>query len=630
MEALLADSDASRKPPTNLNDTNYINAVQALIEALVASTADTTTVTKEWLSELVASTDPALGVEHVMKSIQEACALPDSIRQQEALVDVVGWDHWDVLQSILQHASQISKLDLTETSEITVMVDVEEERRQLILREAQEAAQLLAIMEAEMESAPFSSSSATHTLQRKSTQAQEKQLRKLQKRAQETKQRAIEEGAITEDLWAVSQDTLGPGGLAQSTRQDLKELQNSLMPEGSRAFHQSRGLPAGTIRESDDDWERVLIPPPSASATDLPRLSIQESVEPPMSRLFKGISTLNPMQSAVYPSAYQSLENLLVCAPTGAGKTNVALLAMAAHLKHTYWKRSSSLPPKMIYIAPMKALAQEVVEKMSARLAPLVVKELTGDMSLTRAQAAAAHLIVTTPEKWDVVTRKSTTDTTSLGSQCGLLILDEVHLLADPDRGGVLESIVSRTHRLVEATQRPIRLVGLSATLPNYQHVAQFMQAKVHYFGPEHRPVPLIQQFIGVAARNKFAREARLNQECFKVVKDSLERGYQVMVFVHSRKGTSDTAQELADSASQAEVLESLLVTAGKENEAGRAYAKFSDRVKKSPNRQVQHFFQNGLGIHHAGMLRGDRKLTEQLFAEGAIRVLCCTATLAW
>ena len=35
-------------------------------------------------------------------------------------------------------------------------------------------------------------------------------------------------------------------------------------------------------------------------------------------------------------------------------------------------------------------------------------------------------------------------------------------------------------------------------------------------------------------------------------------------------------------------------------------------------------------GIHHAGMLRGDRKLTERMFNDGAIQVLCCTATLAW
>lgn len=65
-----------------------------------------------------------------------------------------------------------------------------------------------------------------------------------------------------------------------------------------------------------------------------------------------------------------------------------------------------------MYIAPMKALAQEVVDKFSERLSPLglIVRELTGDMQLTRAEVDAAHLIVTTPEKWDVITRKGGTD----------------------------------------------------------------------------------------------------------------------------------------------------------------------------------------------------------------------------
>ena len=104
---------------------------------------------------------------------------------------------------------------------------------------------------------------------------------------------------------------------------------------------------------------------------------------------------------------------------------------------------------KVVYIAPMKALAQEVVEKFSSKLKSmrLIVRELTGDMQLTRSEAEAANVIVTTPEKWDVVTRKSGTDENALGNQCGLLIIDEVHLLAD-ERGAVIESVVSCLHRL--------------------------------------------------------------------------------------------------------------------------------------------------------------------------------------
>ena len=58
----------------------------------------------------------------------------------------------------------------------------------------------------------------------------------------------------------------------------------------------------------------------------------------------------------------------------------------------------------------MKALAAEIVRKLGKRLQWLSIKvrELTGDMQMTKAEIAETQIIVTTPEKWDVVTRKPT------------------------------------------------------------------------------------------------------------------------------------------------------------------------------------------------------------------------------
>ena len=58
----------------------------------------------------------------------------------------------------------------------------------------------------------------------------------------------------------------------------------------------------------------------------------------------------------------------------------------------------------------MKALAAEMAENFGKRLAPLgmLVRELTGDMQLTKAEIMATQMLITTPEKWDVITRKST------------------------------------------------------------------------------------------------------------------------------------------------------------------------------------------------------------------------------
>ena len=52
--------------------------------------------------------------------------------------------------------------------------------------------------------------------------------------------------------------------------------------------------------------------------------------------------------------------------------------------------------------------------------------------------------------------------------------------------------------------------------------------------------------------------------------------------------------------------------------------------VGKSRNKQLVELFDNGFGIHHAGMLRSDRNLVEKLFSQGLVKVLVCTATLAW
>lgn len=71
-----------------------------------------------------------------------------------------------------------------------------------------------------------------------------------------------------------------------------------------------------------------------------------------------------------------------------------------------------TLPPastyKIIYVAPLKALAAEITAKFAKRLSWAGVKcrELTGDMKLTKKEVDETGVIVTTPEKWDVVTRK--------------------------------------------------------------------------------------------------------------------------------------------------------------------------------------------------------------------------------
>ena len=435
-----------------------------------------------------------------------------------------------------------------------------------------------------------------------------------------------------------------------------------------------RALPEGTTEVTNVEigYREVSVPPQTppggrAAFEDLSRNVAVASMDPLAQKAFAGISHLNRLQSELFESAYRSSENLLVCAPTGAGKTNVAMLTVcreiAQHLSGD--GRSVQLDEfKIIYVAPMKALAQEVVAKFSQRLQGLglSVRELTGDMQLTKQEIAATQVIVTTPEKWDVVTRKSGDG--SLVALVRLLIIDEVHLLAD-DRGAVIESIVARTLRLVETSQSVIRIVGLSATLPNYKDVGQFLRVNpnkgLFYFDNAYRPVPLQQTFVGVTERNTQRAVNVMNKIAWDKAIAAIKRGKQVMVFVHSRKDTAKTARALRDLAASdgasrllspfgddasevdcggaagalahqgtSTATHSTIQGEGRLNLSSQQWSMMQRDVEKSRNAELRELFQSGLGHHHAGMLRPDRALTERMFAAGAIKILVCTATLAW
>ena len=284
---------------------------------------------------------------------------------------------------------------------------------------------------------------------------------------------------------------------------------------------------------------------------------------------------------------------------------------------------------KIVYVAPMKALAAEITDKINKRLSWLGIRcrEFTGDMHLTKAEIVQTQVIVTTPEKWDVVTRKGTGDT-ELVQKVRLLIIDEVHMLHD-ERGAVLESLVARTERQVESTQSLIRIVGLSATLPNFIDVADFLKvnryAGLFYFDASFRPVPLEQHFIGVKGKpnSKQSRE-NLDQVAFEKVREMLELDHQVMVFVHSRRDTLATAKMLYEKAVDQACVDLL------DPSYHEKYESAMRDIKSTKAREIRDLIPKGLGIHHAGMARADRNLMERLFTEGVIKVLCCTATLAW
>jgi pre-mRNA-splicing helicase BRR2 len=410
-------------------------------------------------------------------------------------------------------------------------------------------------------------------------------------------------------------------------------------------------LPDKSWRAQKKGYEEVHVPPLKPrpygpGEVDVPIADLPAWARP----AFKGMTKLNRVQSALYRTALFSAENMLLCAPTGAGKTNVAVLSilheLGLHLKDQADAGADGEAPaaaadgapevpldvaafKVVYVAPMKALVQEVVANLGQRLGGpygLKVRELSGDVNLSRAELADTQIIVTTPEKWDVVTRKPG-EARSFTQLVRLVIIDEIHLLHD-DRGPVLEALVARTLRQVETSQEMVRLVGLSATLPNYEDVATFLRVKpdsgLFHFDNSYRPCPLQQQYIGITEKKALKKHALMNDITYEKVAEQAGRN-QVLVFVHSRKETAKTARALRDAAVAKDAMSSFL----REDSASREIL-VTEAEATAKDEALKDLLPYGFAIHHAGMTRADRTLVEELFADGHVQVLVSTATLAW
>ena len=116
------------------------------------------------------------------------------------------------------------------------------------------------------------------------------------------------------------------------------------------------------------------------------------------------------------------------------------------------------------------------------------------------------------------------------------MIIDEIHLLND-ERGLVLECLVSRALTTGFKNQKPIRLVGLSATLPNYLDVADFINADAagtFCFDSSYRPTPLKCTFYGVKEMGNAQRGNNImNEIIFDNLVRILKMGKQIIIFNH-------------------------------------------------------------------------------------------------
>eukprot|EP00736_Rhodelphis_marinus_P012662 Rmarinus@m.14169 len=581
-------------------------AVDLEVEEEAEDELDVHDIDAFWLQRQVSKfVDDAHAAQKLAKDILGVLGEPDDRECENQLVDILEFDKFDFIKLLLKNRFKIlycTRINQAQTEEDKIKIQ-EEMARDSNLQE------ILAQMGS----------------QRKQKEDPDKNFqRQLRREAMTLKQESGEDDEEMREAHG------GNTGLATKPKAviDLEAL--AFAQGGHYMANKSCELPKGSFRRTKKGYEEVHVPAlkPTKLGENEHLVKIKEL--PEWAQMpFKGMDSLNRVQSKVYETAFKTAENLLLCAPTGAGKTNVALLTILAEIGKHMNRETGEINMsafKIIYVAPMKALVAETVTNFGKRLEclGLNVRELTGDMALTRQQIMDTQIIVTTPEKWDIVTRKSGDRVYT--QLVRLVIIDEIHLLHD-DRGPVLESLVARTVRQIETTQEMIRLVGLSATLPNFEDVATFLRVRpdkgLFFFDNSYRPCPLQQQYIGISERKALKRMQLMNDITYEKVIACAGKT-QVLVFVHSRKETARTARALRDMALEKDTLAQFL------NNKDASRLILSEEAENVKNPDLKELLPYGFAIHHAGMTREDRVAVEDLMADSHIQVLVSTATLAW
>jgi helicase len=178
--------------------------------------------------------------------------------------------------------------------------------------------------------------------------------------------------------------------------------------------------------------------------------------------LKKEIGELRPAQEKAIRKGLLDGKSLLVCTPTASGKTLVAELA---GMKAIMEGRG-----KVIYIVPLKALASEKFKEFRKRYEKLVRIALTiGDFDSADNYLMDYDFIITTSEKLDSLMRHHA----PWLKYVKVVVIDEIHLLNDADRGPTLEIIITLLRELLKGMQ----LVALSATIGNAKELAKWLGA---------------------------------------------------------------------------------------------------------------------------------------------------------
>ena len=321
-------------------------------------------------------------------------------------------------------------------------------------------------------------------------------------------------------------------------------------------------------------------------------------------------------------------KSVVVCAPTGAGKT-----VIAQHAIHCALEQGK----KVFYTTPLKALSNQKYNDFSEKYGIDKVGLLTGDTSINR---GAQIVVMTTEVLRNMLYGTNFGSVTDNLKDVKYVILDEVHYMNDEQRGTVWEESIIYCPTNVQ-------IVALSATVANADKLTEWINtvhSRTELINTDFRPVPLRFYYFDSSQPNTLlpllTPNGTLNKK-IKPEKKEFKRGKAVQ----KRNTVKDVVRNLHEKNmlpaiyftfsrkkcdEQMEKCASLCLVTPKEQEEIRQI--IDDYIAENPylykNKHIE-YLMLGVASHHAGLLPGWKVLVEKLFQKGLIKVVFATETLA-
>ncbi|MEM1983231.1 MAG: DEAD/DEAH box helicase [Sulfolobales archaeon] len=317
----------------------------------------------------------------------------------------------------------------------------------------------------------------------------------------------------------------------------------------------------------------------------------------------KGIKWFTPPQADALNAGLLKWRNVLVVAPTASGKTLIGEIALLNAVLNDGIG---------IYTTPLKALATEKFEEFKSwRNYGVKIGISTGDYDESGESLGKYDILVTTYEKLDSILRHRP----EWINRVKTLVVDELHNVGDSDRGPILELICARVLLL------GAQIIGLSATIGNPEAIAKWLNAELVL--SDWRPVKLIEGFYdrkrNVIEFNDGRLEVVDTDIITHCVKQALDEDYQLLIFKQSRKQAETTAYKLAE----------LVKGAIKADPSYLVDIIKSESPSRSEAESLIKLISYGVSYHHAGLSAIARKVIEEGFRDGVIKVVVATPTLA-